>query len=113
MNVKTDLVRLKITLDDVKPVVMRRIVVPIGIKLDRLHAVMQAAMGWTNSHLWEFRACDTGWGPKDPDGWFGDGQCYAKRLRHGMKDGRDLPGRSPAYQRERIHRRPHEFDSRS
>lgn len=43
------------------------------IKLDRLHAVMQAATGWTNSHLWEFRARDTGCRPKDPDGWFGEG----------------------------------------
>jgi Plasmid pRiA4b ORF-3-like protein len=30
---------------------MRRIVVPTGIKFDRLHAVMQATMSWTNSHL--------------------------------------------------------------
>lgn len=30
-------------------------------------------MGWTNSHLWEFRARYTGWGPKGPDGFFGDG----------------------------------------
>ena len=44
MAAKTDIVRLKITLD-VKPVVMRRVVVPINIRLDRLHAVMQAAVG--------------------------------------------------------------------
>jgi len=79
MIAKTDLVRLKITLDDVKPAVMRRVVVPVGIKLDRLHAVMQATVGWTNSHLWEFRARDTGWGPKDPDGWFGDGPLDASK----------------------------------
>lgn len=87
MIAKTDLARLKITLvmpeacdqHDVKPPVMRRIVVPIGIKLDRLHAVMQATMGWTNSHLWEFRARDTGWGPRDPDGGFGDGPLDARK----------------------------------
>ena len=54
--------QLKITLDDVKPAVMRRIEVPLTIRLDRLHLVMQAAMGWTNSHLYEIRARDMGWG---------------------------------------------------
>jgi Plasmid pRiA4b ORF-3-like protein len=72
MTAKTDIVRLKITLDEVKPVVMRRLTVRVGIRLDHLHKVIQAAMGWTNSHLWEFRAGGTGWGPRDPDGGFGD-----------------------------------------
>jgi hypothetical protein len=50
----TSIIRLKITLDDVAPVVMRRVTVRFGIRLDRLHSVVQAAMGWSNSHLWEF-----------------------------------------------------------
>lgn len=58
---------LKVTLDDVEPVVMRRIEVPQTIRLDRLHLVLQAAMGWTNTHLWEFRAGEKGWGVPDPD----------------------------------------------
>lgn len=37
--------RLKITLDDVKPAVLRRIEVPLTIRLDRLHFAIQAAMG--------------------------------------------------------------------
>jgi hypothetical protein len=45
--------RLKITLDDVKPAVLRRIEVPFNIRLDRLHLAIQAAMGWTNTHLYE------------------------------------------------------------
>jgi hypothetical protein len=61
---------LKITLDDVVPQVLRRVVVPINIRLDRLHLVIQAAMGWTNSHLWEIRVRDIGWGIPDPD-WYG------------------------------------------
>jgi hypothetical protein len=71
--------RLKITLDDVEPPVLRRIEVPFAIRLDRLHAVLQAALGWTNSHLWEIRARDTGWGPRDPDGGFGDGPLDASK----------------------------------
>jgi hypothetical protein len=43
--------RLKITLNDVKPQVLRRIEVPLTIRLDRLHEALQAALGWTNSHL--------------------------------------------------------------
>lgn len=52
--------RLKITLDDVEPAVLRRVEVPLGIRLDRLHLTIQAAMGWTNSHLYELRAGDVG-----------------------------------------------------
>jgi hypothetical protein len=48
--------RLKITLDDVRPAVLRRIEVPFDIRLDRLHLAIQAAMGWTNTHLYEIRA---------------------------------------------------------
>jgi Plasmid pRiA4b ORF-3-like protein len=37
--------RLKITLDDVKPAVLRRVEVPFDIRLDRLHLILQAAIG--------------------------------------------------------------------
>jgi len=59
--------RLKITLDDVEPKVVRRMEVPLTIRLDRLHLALQAALGWTNSHLYEIRAKDVGWGIPDPD----------------------------------------------
>jgi Plasmid pRiA4b ORF-3-like protein len=47
------LARLKVTLDDVKPAVMRRLEVPLNLRLDRLHLALQATIGWTNSHLVE------------------------------------------------------------
>ena len=71
--------RLKITLDDVKPTVLRWIDVPLTIRLDRLHLAIQAAMGWTNTHLYEIRAGDVGWGDPDPDG--GDGPLDARKAR--------------------------------
>ena len=71
--------RLKITLDDVKPQVLRRIEVPLTIRLDRLHEVLQAALGWTNSHLYELRAQDVGWGIPDPG--FGNGPLDARKAR--------------------------------
>ena len=73
------IVRLKITLDDVEPKVLRRIEVPLSIRLDRLHLTIQAAMGWTNSHLYEIRARDVGWGMVDPD--WGDGPLDARKAK--------------------------------
>jgi pRiA4b ORF-3-like protein len=65
--------QLKITLDDVKPAVLRRFAVPFDIRLDRLHLTIQAAMGWTNSHLYEIRAGDVSWSMPYPDqDWAGD-----------------------------------------
>lgn len=62
-----NIVRLQITLDDVQPLVMRRVAARLRLRLDRRHAVIRAAMGWTDSHLtdshlWEFRAGGAGWG---------------------------------------------------
>lgn len=59
--------RLKVTLSDVEPQVLRRFDVPLKIKLHRLHEVIQAAMGWTDTHLYAFRAGGVGWGVPDPD----------------------------------------------
>jgi hypothetical protein len=46
--------RLKIELLDVTPTVWRRLIVPETIKLPKLDRAIQAAFGWTNSHLHEF-----------------------------------------------------------
>jgi hypothetical protein len=47
--------------------------VPFDIRLDRLHLTIQAAMGWTNSHLYEIRVGDVAWSAPYPDqDWAGD-----------------------------------------
>jgi hypothetical protein len=62
------IVCLTVALDDVDPAVWRRIEVPVGLGLDRLHLVIQAAMGWENAHLFEFRAGRRiAYGIPDPD----------------------------------------------
>jgi hypothetical protein len=71
--------RLKITLDNVKPAVTRRIEVPLAIRLDRLHLAIQAAMGWTNTHLYEFRIRDIGWGIPDPERDYRSGPLDARK----------------------------------
>ena len=75
----TSIARLKVTLDDVKPAVQRRLEVPLTIRLDRLHLVLQAALGWTDSHLYEIKAGGVGWGMPDPD--FGDDPLDARKAR--------------------------------
>ncbi|WP_283818471.1 plasmid pRiA4b ORF-3 family protein [Bradyrhizobium diazoefficiens] len=67
MSLNTSAVRIKVTLKDVKPEVMRRLVVPVTLlRLDRLHLTLQAAFGWTNSHLFEFHFGEERWGIPDP-----------------------------------------------
>jgi Plasmid pRiA4b ORF-3-like protein len=73
--------RLKITLDAVKPAVLRRIEVPFDIRLDRLHLTTQAALGWTNSHLYEIRAGDVGWSTLYPEADWPEDFLDARKAR--------------------------------
>jgi hypothetical protein len=47
--------QLKITLKYIRPPIWRRIEVPGDVTLDELHLILQAIMGWTNSHLHQFK----------------------------------------------------------
>jgi hypothetical protein len=47
--------QIKVTLKYIHPPIWRRIQVPGNLTLSQLHAVLQIAMGWTNSHLHGFR----------------------------------------------------------
>lgn len=69
--------RLKISLDDVTPKVVRRLAIPFALRLDRLHLVFQAALGWENYHLWEFRIGGAGFGIPDPS--WPDGPLDARK----------------------------------
>jgi hypothetical protein len=46
--------QIKVTLKDFKPSIWRRIQVRSDATLGELHAIIQMAMGWTNSHLHHF-----------------------------------------------------------
>lgn len=71
--------RLKITLDNVKPAPVRRLEVPLGIKLSDLHHVIQAAMPWDNSHMYGFRVKNARWGIPMPELSFGDDPLDARK----------------------------------
>ncbi len=45
---------LHIRLDNIEPAIERELIVPSGLNLGRLHLIIQAVMGWDNSHLHEF-----------------------------------------------------------
>ena len=81
MSLSTTAVRIKVTLKDVKPEVMRRLVVPVTLRLDRLHLTLQAAFGWTNSHLFEFFAGDVHWGIPDPASVVGSPEEITRAFR--------------------------------
>ena len=61
------IIEIKVTLEYIEPAVTRTLQVPTDIRLDRLHLTLQAAMGWTNSHLYMFVAEGATWGVPDPD----------------------------------------------
>jgi len=59
--------QLRAQLKRVDPVVWRRLLVPGSVRLDKLHLMLQAAMGWTNSHLHCFRFGDLTYGTQFDD----------------------------------------------
>ncbi|MEU4554233.1 plasmid pRiA4b ORF-3 family protein [Micromonospora violae] len=60
--------QLKMSLAGTRPQVWRRVLVPAGYTLDRLHRVAQHAMGWRDCHLHSFEIDAVQYGEPDPDG---------------------------------------------
>ena len=58
----TDIVRLRVEIEEVEPAVIRRIEVPLDIRLDKLNVILQVAIGWQNCHPFEFRHGDIVYG---------------------------------------------------
>jgi Plasmid pRiA4b ORF-3-like protein len=64
----TSIYELRVDLVDTKPAIWRRFRIPSHATLADLHMVIQTVMGWTNSHLHEFRAGTKGYAQPFPDG---------------------------------------------
>jgi hypothetical protein len=73
--------QLRIDLLDVKPAVWRRLIVPSTIRLPALHRIFQVAMGWTNSHLHEFRIGGVRFAEPDPEGLDENPQVDERRVQ--------------------------------
>lgn len=80
MSIATTGLRIKASLAHVAPEVTRRIAVPLTMKLDRLHLTLQAAFGWTNTHLYAFHAAGLSWGEPDPGFFTTMGDARKTRL---------------------------------
>lgn len=63
--------QIKVTLNDSKPPIWRRILVEDNVTLSKLHDILQTVMGWTNSHLHHFIINDQFYGELMDDE-FGD-----------------------------------------
>lgn len=79
-----ELLQLRIELAWLKPVIWRRVVVPEVITLAKLHKVIQAAMGWTDSHLHEFEIGRSRYGIPDPDWDMDEAVIPEKRITLAM-----------------------------
>ena len=53
-----DVFQLRVSLMGIKPPIWRRVLVPQDVTLAQLHAILQIVMGWTNSHLHQFKVGD-------------------------------------------------------
>ena len=58
--------RLRISLEEIEPEIWRRVEVPLTVHLKGVHDVIQAAMGWEDYHLFEFRVGRKIYGIPDP-----------------------------------------------
>ncbi|MEQ1712829.1 MAG: plasmid pRiA4b ORF-3 family protein, partial [Hyphomicrobium sp.] len=92
-------VEVHVALDDIKPEIWRRLIVPLNTTLAQLHHIMQAAMGWTDSHLHEFDIGGLRYGDQDmlnEDRFEDDAQAFdAGEVR--LKDFSRKPGTAFTY----------------
>lgn len=58
---------LHVELEDIEPIIWRRILVPAKITLPKLHDLLQLVMGWTDSHLHSFEIGDRTFGMDGTD----------------------------------------------
>lgn len=78
-----DVFQVRVSLVGVKPLIWRRLLVPKAVPLARLHAILQPTMGWTNSHLHQFRVGDLLFAEPDPEYAGSDAIDYRTlELRH-------------------------------
>lgn len=68
MTASKMILQLKVSLvGESKPPIWRRLLVPSTMRLNRVHDVIQAAMGWEDYHLHAFEAGGVDYGLPDPE----------------------------------------------
>jgi hypothetical protein len=84
------LYQLKVSLRDISPIIWRRLLVTSHTTIAQLHGILQAAMGWQDVHLHQFRVYGKAYGISRAGGiWFADDPCQVSlsnfRLRAGER----------------------------
>src|SRR3546814_2776907 len=69
--------RIRITLEDMKPAIWRRVELPVTNSLKTLHLAIQACMLFENYHLFRFEVGDAAYGIR-----FRDDDAYMIRTRY-------------------------------
>ena len=86
--------RLRVTLFNVQQPVWREVRVPGELTFAHLHAVVQAAMGWEDCHMHEFRIGKDSVGMPSPGAFFQDDRPLLDERKTRL---RDLLGRRPKF----------------
>ncbi len=81
MSASASVYQIKVTLNDSKPPIWRRVLVPDSISLHQLHTILQIVMGWTNSHLHQFIMNDEYYGEPDMEDGYSEDLKNEKRYR--------------------------------
>ena len=76
---KAPIYQIKVTLEESKPPIWRRLLVPGDVTLEKLHYIIQVAMDWTNSHLHQFIVDGIYFGEPHPD--YGPTMQDERRIR--------------------------------
>lgn len=63
----TEIIQMKISLDDIKPEIWRRFTIDSSSSLADLHITLQVVMGWENYHLYGFYIDDAKYGPEEDE----------------------------------------------
>jgi hypothetical protein len=81
MSGAEQIVQLRISLAEITPEIWRRVEVPVNLHLKGLHDVIQAAFGWEDYHLFEFRIGEKIYGIPAPEEDYGRKVMQAKSAR--------------------------------
>ncbi len=81
MSTPKTVYQLKITIDNIRPPIWRRILVPADVILADLHEIIQRAMGWENYHLHMFTIAGQVYGDPEDDETGHIGTVNEKRYR--------------------------------
>ena len=89
--------QLHISLNDIEPMIWRRILVPSDITLDILHLSIQDAMGWQDEHLHLFIDGNKQYGSHDPD-WDEFGAEYGDECEVQLRQVLSRPNKTLLYE---------------